>query len=129
MDPNRSFRSWLKYRRRVLGLTQVELARRVGYVAVTIRKIEADELRPSVQAAEKLAAALAIAPTERAAFIRFARDEAHEQEIPLSTALTAQLPQPTPLDHPSRLPAPLTPLIGREHDLAAGRVLLLRSEV
>jgi len=129
MDPNRSFGSWLRYRRRVLGLTQAELARRVGYVAVTIRKIEANELRPSVQAVEKLAEALAIAPTERAAFIRFARDEAHEQDIPLSTVLTAQLPQPTPLDHPSRLPEPLTPLIGREHDLAAGRVLLLRSDV
>jgi predicted ATPase/transcriptional regulator with XRE-family HTH domain len=129
MDPNRSFGSWLKYRRRVLGLTQAELARRVGYVAVTIRKIEADELRPSVQAAEMLAAALAIAPTERAAFIRFARDEAHEQDRPLSTVLTAQLPQPTPLGHPSHLPMPLTPLVGREHDMAAGSALLLRSEV
>jgi len=40
---------------------------------VTIRKIEADALRPSVQVAEKLADSLAIPPEERAAFLKAAR--------------------------------------------------------
>jgi DNA-binding XRE family transcriptional regulator len=32
-----------------MDLTQEELARRVGCAAITLRKIEADDLRPSVQ--------------------------------------------------------------------------------
>jgi len=44
-----------------------------GYARVTIHKIETDQLRASRQMAEKLAGALAIDPTEREAFLRFAR--------------------------------------------------------
>ena len=47
--------------------------RRVGCAAITIRKIEADDLRPSVQIAERLAMALAIPLDDRAEFVRRAR--------------------------------------------------------
>src|SRR5574341_1412936 len=75
MDNEESFGQAVKTRRRELGLTQDELARRVGCAAITLRKIEADDLRPSVQIAERLAMALTIALEERAAFVRLARAE------------------------------------------------------
>jgi WD40 repeat protein/serine/threonine protein kinase len=56
-----------------MDLTQEELARRVGCAAITLRKIESDSLRPSVQIAERLAMALAIPLNERAEFVRRAR--------------------------------------------------------
>jgi WD40 repeat protein/serine/threonine protein kinase/DNA-binding XRE family transcriptional regulator len=63
----------LKERRRALDLTQAELARRVGCAVVTIKKLEADDLRPSRQIAERLAAVLQIAQDDRTAFVRLAR--------------------------------------------------------
>src|SRR5262245_59743225 len=68
-----SFGRYLSARRHLLDLTQEELARRVGCSVVTIRKLEADERRPSKQIAERLAPALALPDGERAAFISAAR--------------------------------------------------------
>ena len=117
-----SFGNWLKRRRRGLGLTQNELAHRAGYSGETIRKVEADALRPSRQMAEKLADHLDIAPGERAAFIHFARDE---------TGGELALPSfPTRLARPhASLPVQSSQLIGRETDTAALRQLLLTDGV
>src|SRR4051794_8597139 len=73
MDGDLSIGPWLKQRRRELDLTQHDLAQQVGCSAETIRKIEAERLRPSRQIAELLADRLAIAPAERAVFIHLAR--------------------------------------------------------
>jgi len=43
----RSFGDWLRQRRRELDLTRPELARQVGCSAITLRKLEAEERRPS----------------------------------------------------------------------------------
>src|SRR5919199_107658 len=75
MDDLASFGRWIKLRRIVLELSQAELAQRVGCAAVTIRKIEADERRPSPEIAARLAAALDVAPVERDAFLQVARAE------------------------------------------------------
>lgn len=75
MSTEQSFGSVAKNRRRELGLTQEELARRVGCAPITLRKIEADDLRPSVQIAERIAMALNIPLEERAAFVKLARME------------------------------------------------------
>ena len=64
---------FIRQHRRELDLTQEELARRVGCAAITVRKIEAEDARPSVQIAERLAMALAIPLAERADFVRRAR--------------------------------------------------------
>jgi len=90
MNSEQSFGQLVKARRRELGLTQDELARRVGCAPVTIRKIEYDDLRPSVQIAERLAMALNVTLEERAAFVRLARVE------------RAPLVEPTPTPVPSR---------------------------
>src|SRR5215208_3118696 len=55
MEGNASFGYWIRRRRKALDLTQDELARQVGCALSTIRKIEADERRPSRQVAERLA--------------------------------------------------------------------------
>ena len=68
-----SFGEGVKDRRGVLGLTQDELARRVGCALITIRKIESDDLRVSVQIAERLAVCLNLPLEERADFVRLAR--------------------------------------------------------
>src|SRR4051812_28422784 len=73
MLPVASFGRLLKDRRRMLDLTQESLARQVGCAVVTIKKIEADTLRPSRQIAELLAEALQIPIDERAGFVRLAR--------------------------------------------------------
>jgi transcriptional regulator with XRE-family HTH domain len=75
MNETSSFGAWLKRRRRALDLTQDELARQVGCSVVTIRKLEADERRPSRQIAERLADCLQIVAEQRAAIITLARAE------------------------------------------------------
>jgi transcriptional regulator with XRE-family HTH domain len=67
-----TFSSIVKERRHLIDLTQTELGRRVGCAPITIRKIEADLLRPSIQITEQLAVALNIPEAEHLAFVRLA---------------------------------------------------------
>jgi WD40 repeat protein/DNA-binding XRE family transcriptional regulator len=90
MEDDRCFGPIVKEHRRALDLTQAELARRVACATITIRKIEADALRPSQQIAERLAMALAIPLEERAAFARLARMTSLADRSPPS------LPTPPP---------------------------------
>jgi len=92
MDSATSFGRWLRHRRRLLDLTQEELAQRVGCSVVTIRKIEIDERRPSKQIATRLADSLEIPPADRPAFLQAARAD-------LGAALPAALTPPP--DQPS----------------------------
>jgi transcriptional regulator with XRE-family HTH domain len=80
MEEAYTFGAWLKRRRKSLWLTQKELAQEVGYAEVTLRKLEADELRPSRQMAERLAEALHISPEDQSQFVRYARDETGQPE-------------------------------------------------
>lgn len=68
-----SFGYWLRRRRKALDLTQEDLADSVSCSRHAIRKIEADERRPSRHLAERLADKLAIPPQEREAFLDAAR--------------------------------------------------------
>jgi len=72
-DRTTSFGYWLKRRRKALDLTQEQLAQGVACSHFAIRKIEADERRPSRRLAERLADRLAISPQERDAFLETAR--------------------------------------------------------
>jgi predicted ATPase/transcriptional regulator with XRE-family HTH domain len=132
MEDSASFGAWLKRHRRALDLTQAELAQRVGCGVGTIRKIEADERRPSKQLAALLADQFALPSNDRTAFIKAARAElsvirlapfrqSNNQSLPGGVEATpvAQLP----------LPVPPTTLIGRERELADLRTLLQRADV
>ncbi|HET9222398.1 MAG TPA: helix-turn-helix domain-containing protein, partial [Roseiflexaceae bacterium] len=126
MELETSFGRWLRARRRALDLTQDELARRVGCSVFTIRKIEADERRPSRQIAERLADSLQVASNDRAAIVTLARAEPYLDTTP---AQTPAQPLRPPQQPPTNLPVPLTRLIGRKQDIAAARNALLRGEV
>ncbi len=91
MDQEIPFGHFVKAERQTIGLTQAELARRVGCATITIRKIEADAMRPSVQILERLAMALDIPLADRAAFVRRARQ----------AVIGTPEPSPTPTPPPT----------------------------
>lgn len=128
MNSESSFGDWLRRRRRALDLTREELARQVGCSAATIRKIEADERRPSKQIAARLADCLAILPEEQAAFITFARTDPFTRPAVSPPSVADPLPWHKSNQRLVSLPAPLTRLIGREQAVAAARNYLLRDE-
>ena len=109
-----------------MDLTQAELGAHVGASAAMIRKIEADERRPSRELAELLAAALGVPVAERDGFLRAARNVADVEKLPLNDQPLVELPPPTVA---SNLPAPMTSLVNRVSDLAAVTALLQRDDV
>ncbi len=111
MDIEGSFGPWLRKRRRALDLTQEEFARRVGCARITVRKMEADQLRPSRQMAESLRGVLGVPDAERERFLRFARGGS-----------PAGVPPESSPKH--NLPLQLTSFIGREREIARLRSLL-----
>ncbi|MFN8499020.1 MAG: tetratricopeptide repeat protein [Anaerolineae bacterium] len=123
MGSDITFGEWVRRRRHGLDLTQAELGQRAGYSGETIRKVEADDRRPSREMAERLAAALEVPAHDRAAFIRFARDEDGEG-FPLPPETAAPLPQGRASRSAPSLPTPPTPLIGRAAEVAAIQRLL-----
>jgi tetratricopeptide (TPR) repeat protein len=87
------FGYWLRRRRKALDLTQEALAAAVACSRFAIRKIEADERRPSRRLAERLAEKLGIPEPERAAFLDAARsvraaERLQVDEVPLSSGET-----------------------------------------
>ena len=72
-DRSDSFGYWLRRRRKALDLTQEALGQRVFCSGFTIRKIEADERRPSRRLAERLAESLGIPEAEQQDFLAVAR--------------------------------------------------------
>jgi predicted ATPase/transcriptional regulator with XRE-family HTH domain len=118
MELNTSFGYWMSRQRKARDLTQQALAELVGYSVATLKKIEADERRPSRQMAERLADFLAIPVDQRAIFIECARglrpmDQMAREPAPVPSAAT-----------PSNLPAPLTTLIGRENEITTVKQIL-----
>ena len=70
-----SFGAWVRRRRRALDLTQARLGELAACTESAIRKIEADERRPSRRIAERLAHALRIPEDEHACFVESARGD------------------------------------------------------
>ena len=86
----------------------------MGCSAATIRKIEAEERRPSAQISGLLARTLNIPTEEQAAFLRFPRGD---QDI-IPSEISENLPwRASTVKVRSNLPAASTSLIGREREL------------
>lgn len=125
-----SFGRWLREHRRALDLTQDELARRVGCAHITIRKLEADEMRPSKQLAQLLAEQLEIPDAERDEFVRFARTESPSAPLPPSTLRPAVAPWHAESSFVlGNLPVPLASFIGREREMAELKRLVRRARL
>jgi predicted ATPase/class 3 adenylate cyclase len=77
-----SFGEWLKQRRSALLLSRDQLAQQVGCAEITLRKIEADERRPSLAIAERLADLLELRADERTLFLQVARGLANADGLP-----------------------------------------------
>jgi tetratricopeptide (TPR) repeat protein/transcriptional regulator with XRE-family HTH domain len=122
-----SFGYWLRRRRKALDLTQGALAQRVFCSAFSIRKIEADERRPSRALAERLAKSLAIPDAERRQFLAAARaaqprDQPRLDGAPIDDAGVHG--KPLPAVRPSSIGLDDTPFVGRteEYRLLSGLI-------
>lgn len=74
-----SFGQWLKTHRRAMGVRQKDFAKQVYCAAITLRKIEADELRPSSDLARIIVEQFGLPPHEQSELIRLARDRSGGQ--------------------------------------------------
>jgi WD40 repeat protein/serine/threonine protein kinase/DNA-binding XRE family transcriptional regulator len=92
-----TFGKWLKQQRRAAGLTQQELGERVACAPITIKKIEADERRPSRQITERLLRILGIAEADRSALVRLAR--ATGEQAPVTSSTPASTSPSPPILH------------------------------
>lgn len=112
-----TFGAWVRTRRKRLDLTQAELGKRAGCSEAAIRKIEADERKPSRQLAELLALTLEIPAAEKESFLQFARGVLVD-EIHLTHKTNAH-----------NLPTLLTSTVNRTNDLARVSKLLRDTSV
>jgi len=110
-----SFGEWLKRQRKARGLTQEQLAGQLNCSTITLRKIEAEERRPSVQITQQLAEIFNIPSKERTSFLRFVRGD--WRSAPGESIKEAPWRVST-VSPRSNVPSSLTALIGREQELA-----------
>jgi predicted ATPase/transcriptional regulator with XRE-family HTH domain len=110
-----SFGEWLKHQRMGRGLSREQLANQIGCAAITLRKIESEERRPSEQIVRRLAEILNIPSNERKNFISFSRGDwtkapsAHPDETPWQNATQPPF---------TNLRVSLTSFIGRDKEVA-----------
>lgn len=135
-DRTDSFGYWLRRRRKALDLTQEALAERASCSVFSIRKVEADERRPSRRLAERLAASLAIPDGERRNFLDAARavHGANRLRVDALPAGTERGAAAVALTHSSAdsalgATAETTPFVGRsrEYGLLVGIIARLGS--
>ncbi|HEU5088473.1 MAG TPA: AAA family ATPase, partial [Roseiflexaceae bacterium] len=120
-----SFGYWLRRMRLAHGLRQAELAAQLGIATVTLRKIEADERRPSLQLAERLGQVLGLGEKDRALLLRVVRGDVGPAALSLpsttlhvnAAACVVRTARATRVRN--ELPVPPTALIGRAQELAS----------
>ena len=116
MPESISFGTWLRQQRRALDLTQKAFADQVGCAEITVRRMEADEYKPSNELALVLFEKLGIPEPERPQWVRFARGLA-EYPKHISTSSPSR-------EQKTNLPIPLTSFIGREKEIETVKHLL-----
>jgi predicted ATPase/DNA-binding XRE family transcriptional regulator len=117
-----TFATLLRQHRRVAGLTQEALAARAGLSPRGVQHLEAGDARPYRATVQALAEALGLAEADRAQFAAAVPVFGRSGRGPTAAAGLADA-------HCSPVPAEPNALIGREHDLAATRALLLQPGV
>ena len=120
-----TFGYWLRRRRKALDLTQEALAIRASCSQAAIKKIEADERRPSKGLALRLAEHLALPANERAMFLEAARTPRLVRGLELTAFPITSVPVGAAGDAP-KPPAtdaapmgdPKSPFVGRSSEYA-----------
>ncbi len=115
-----SFGEWLRQHRRMLDLTQQELADQVGCARITLRRIESGALKPSKELALILLEKLGTPPAEGETWLRFARGLSGFPENSTESFVSKPI---------TNLPASLTSFIGREKEQAEIKNLLVRNRL
>src|SRR5689334_12751525 len=114
MKGTTTFGYWVKQSRRVSGMTQAHLALLMACSVETIKKIEANKRRPSLQMAELLAYHLKIDPSAYKDFLDLARPDLFSPAREDVSHAASFASRPSTRPRSSRLPLPITTLIGRE---------------
>lgn len=121
-----SFGEWLRRQRKATGLTQKQLALQISCSTSALKKIEAEERRPSEEIVGRIAEIFNIPETERVSFLRFARGDwklakfAAIEEAPWRASVKLVR---------SKLPVTPSSLIGREKPIADVREYLIQAEI
>ena len=111
-----SFSAWLKTVRATRDWTQADLAVQADVGVESVRRFEQNvQSKPSKASAIAIATCLGIPPEEQAAFVRWARGAPNAAPPPRVLAAFSPSSRAGGL---SALPISLTPLIGREWDIA-----------
>jgi predicted ATPase/transcriptional regulator with XRE-family HTH domain/Tfp pilus assembly protein PilF len=131
------FGSWLKRRRKELGLSQKDLARAADCSVVSITKIEAGERKPSRQIAGLLADYFDVPHEERTAFVEFARVEWPASQAGVLSGANISAPWRSlhalrTLERlqrrPNNLPAQRTSFVGRGEVVASVSSIVRRAD-
>ena len=125
-DQNSSFGYWLRRRRKALDLTQAALALRVSCSAAAIKKIEAEERRPSRALAARLADHLALPAHERVAFLDAARSQQTEAGLRIDTSPLAEPPAMPTGEATAPADNQQSPFVGRDKEYGQLLGLLAR---
>jgi len=112
-----SFGEVLKEYRRRAGLTQEALAERAGVSVRGIQELERGASKPLRDTAQRLGRALDLTGDDRAGFVA-AATPAPRRRGPADPLVERTRPS---ADSPTGLPRPLTPFVGREHEIALVR--------
>ena len=120
------FGPWLKSLRKSLDFTQHMLAQRVGCTVATIRKIEADKLRPSSALAYRIADVLLIGREAQPAFVQFARVRSEQPSLHTSQSV---MPFPSVHAHLYKIPTLPTLLLGRDQECTDIQASFARDDV
>jgi predicted ATPase/class 3 adenylate cyclase len=108
MEENYSFGYWLRRQRLARDLRQADLAQQLGIAPITLRKIEADERRPSLQLLTRVAEVFGLSDEERMLLLRVARADLSPASLPLpQQAPDSHLPDDAAPD--ALAPDPLPP--------------------
>ncbi|HET9908248.1 MAG TPA: helix-turn-helix domain-containing protein [Anaerolineales bacterium] len=110
-----SFGEWLKRQRGANGWTQKQLAQQMNCSVSALRKMEAEERRPSVQVMDRMAEIFHIPLNKRKSFLQFARGDWYAFSIPDGEIEDVSWHIPSKASQ-SNLPASFTSFVGREKD-------------
>ncbi|MEO8355641.1 MAG: helix-turn-helix domain-containing protein [Chloroflexota bacterium] len=123
---NLSFGEWLQRRRGAEGWTQKQLAQKINCSISTLRKLESEERRPSVQVVERLAVIFSIPQNEHKSFLRFARGDWQAFSNEETTDAPWHISHAAPA---SNLPASLSSFVGRKKEQVEILNLLTKSRL